>query len=812
MTIYRTSVSLAVGIFFVLPAGLWHVQAGNAVNPYTSEFEKSPPKPGVINQMWLQDQTREEQQRYLKRVAIPDAVGPNVQFPGSAITARRQQEMAAQAQPRAALDDAVRQDLLLAALLILSGTLAVRKLAPEIAGRLNQQFNPWALSPGLTVNVPTKVLAEEEALSEFKAAFHAGPRAPARAFASASCSLIPESKAPIEAVENDFGMECGSLEQFLARVPEQLVVLRKMFQEISRTPQDAARREILGDIEVRIRALKGWATPPELLPVWQMASALEGLLKQLTEKVSNITPSTLRTAANGVDLLEDLCQPGLKPDLATNPPIRLLAVDDDRISRSAISYALKRLFHPDLAENGEAALALVAWKPYDVIFLDVQMPGMDGFELCAKIHGTSVNRQTPVVFVTCHSDFDARAKSTLCGGNDLIGKPFLTYEITVKALTFALRGRLQNRDQTAASPNDTDTSKPLPTSGPETVATVAVAGPVPPSSGNPASSCDLPHAPGRGTKEKAAHKMPATPGRQIRVGDSIVSTGSSPDAFAGAFLAHASADLAALRNLLQELGQTGNADARQEILVDLYLRIHSWSLNASLAGLVPAFQVSSALEALLKKLLEHPKNFTASTRQTIAAAVDLLQDLCVRELKVGLITDPPFRLLVVDDDPIARRAITGALQTAFTKPDGMESGQTALALATKKPFDVIFLDVQMPDMDGFELCSKIRETTANRATPVVFVTSHSDFKSHDQSVLSGGSDLITKPVMFIEVTVKALTFALRGRLEKLKAAPGRGPSATVNALIQTVQPCNSLVGPAAPSATLSAAVASETKT
>jgi CheY-like chemotaxis protein len=58
-------------------------------------------------------------------------------------------------------------------------------------------------------------------------------------------------------------------------------------------------------------------------------------------------------------------------------------------------------------------MALVSHISYDAIFLDVQMPGMDGFETCTKIHGTELNRETPVVFVTCQSDFDARAKSTL---------------------------------------------------------------------------------------------------------------------------------------------------------------------------------------------------------------------------------------------------------------------------------------------------------------------------------------------------------------------------------------------------------------
>ena len=116
------------------------------------------------------------------------------------------------------------------------------------------------------------------------------------------------------------------------------------------------------------------------------------------------------------------------------------------ISRQALAHSLRKAFsQPDLAVDGETALAQASQQAYDVIFLDVQMPGMDGFELCTKIRDTVLNRATPVVFVTHQSDFDARCKSTLSGGNDLMGKPFLTFEVTVKALTLALHGRLRGR-------------------------------------------------------------------------------------------------------------------------------------------------------------------------------------------------------------------------------------------------------------------------------------------------------------------------------------------------------------------------------
>jgi CheY-like chemotaxis protein len=71
------------------------------------------------------------------------------------------------------------------------------------------------------------------------------------------------------------------------------------------------------------------------------------------------------------------------------------------------------------------------------------MPGMTGYELCAKLRALPQHKKTPVVFVTSLNDFDNRTSSTMAGGNDFIAKPFLFIELTVKALIHVLRGRLQ---------------------------------------------------------------------------------------------------------------------------------------------------------------------------------------------------------------------------------------------------------------------------------------------------------------------------------------------------------------------------------
>ena len=242
------------------------------------------------------------------------------------------------------------------------------------------------------------------------------------------------------------------------------------------------------------------------------------------------------------------------------------------------------------------------------------------------------------------------------------------------------------------------------------------------------------------------------------------------------YFSQVAAELEAAHELVQQASLAGEGQAHPATLVDSLPPRCVVSLRPppDCAELQPASQVTLALEGLLKKLLEHPNNATPSTLQALANAVDLLRDLCVPGLPAGLASDPPVQLLVVDDDPLARRAIICGLQLAFGRPDNAPDGETAVALATDKAFDVIFMDVQMPGMDGFNACLKIHETDANRDTPVVFVTTHADEETRRTSVQCGGSDFISKPFLCSELTLKALTFSMRGRLQKLKAAEIEG--------------------------------------
>jgi CheY-like chemotaxis protein len=99
-----------------------------------------------------------------------------------------------------------------------------------------------------------------------------------------------------------------------------------------------------------------------------------------------------------------------------------------------------------------------------------------------------------------------------------------------------------------------------------------------------------------------------------------------------------------------------------------------------------------------------------------------------------------------------------------SRPKGTEDPASALQMLKEKHCDLVLLDIEMPGMDGFELCKRMRALPGYQRTPVIYVTAHSDFEYRAKSVLSGGNDLIAKPVFPIELAVKAVTHLLKSRL------------------------------------------------
>lgn len=122
--------------------------------------------------------------------------------------------------------------------------------------------------------------------------------------------------------------------------------------------------------------------------------------------------------------------------IETPPPPRgtILVVDDQQVNCTLVETILAPQGYEIIsALDGERALELVAARPPDLILLDVIMPGMSGFEVCARLKEDERTRLIPIVMVTSLSDLHDRIRGIEVGADDFLSKPFHPAELSARA-------------------------------------------------------------------------------------------------------------------------------------------------------------------------------------------------------------------------------------------------------------------------------------------------------------------------------------------------------------------------------------------
>lgn len=105
-----------------------------------------------------------------------------------------------------------------------------------------------------------------------------------------------------------------------------------------------------------------------------------------------------------------------------------------------------------------------------------------------------------------------------------------------------------------------------------------------------------------------------------------------------------------------------------------------------------------------------------------------------------------FRILLVEDSPETLQLMTDVLKSLSVEVLPVMDSEVAADLVTRERFDGIFLDLEMPKLDGFALAQVVRNSTWNRTTPIVIVTGSSDRQVMAQSFKAGGNFFLAKPV------------------------------------------------------------------
>ncbi|MGH2675185.1 MAG: response regulator transcription factor [Actinomycetota bacterium] len=136
-----------------------------------------------------------------------------------------------------------------------------------------------------------------------------------------------------------------------------------------------------------------------------------------------------------------------------------------------------------------------------------------------------------------------------------------------------------------------------------------------------------------------------------------------------------------------------------------------------------------------------------------------------------------MRVLVVEDEAKMASLLKRGLEEEGYAVDTASDGQQALWLATENPYDAIVLDVMLPDLDGFEICRRLRE--AGRWSSVLMLTARDDVPDRVTGLDAGADDYLTKPFAFAELVARLRALVRRG-------APERPPALRVGDL--TVDP------------------------
>ncbi len=124
------------------------------------------------------------------------------------------------------------------------------------------------------------------------------------------------------------------------------------------------------------------------------------------------------------------------------------------------------------------------------------------------------------------------------------------------------------------------------------------------------------------------------------------------------------------------------------------------------------------------------------------------------------------KILIVDDDAINLKLLSKCLSDPGYKVYLAENGQNALQQVEQVNPDLILLDVMMPDIDGFEVCRRLKEKESTQEIPIIFMTALNDIEHKVKGFEAGAADYITKPVQYKEVLARINTHLKIHRLQK----------------------------------------------
>jgi DNA-binding response OmpR family regulator/chromosome segregation ATPase len=394
----------------------------------------------------------------------------------------------------------------------------------------------------------------------------------------------------------------------------------------------------------------------------------------------------------------------------------ILLVEDDPFVLRVYRRVLKREgFEVEVAEDGLAAVDLLPKVKPGLVVLDLMLPKMHGLEVLKFIRADATLKDTPVLVLSNAYLEALEVKANQAGANMGLRKTECTPTLLIHHISELL------------GLPDEPLSEPEPNLGEEALAA---------------------------TDEDEEFAETAIFTRQA---------GLRQDA---------PKEVVKIRQLSLGYIKAGSDEERLAQLTELYRRVRFLTARAGLSGLTKIAELCSALEGLLFQIVFNQIQATTSTYQTIAQAVDCLDRLSQNRDTTFVEPRATSRVLVVDDDSVCNFTMVTTLKRAGFDVVGTQDPADSLRLLSEQGFNLVLLDVNMPGMNGFEVCEQLRQMPQYKYTPVVFVTIDAEFQNRARSVMAGGNDLMGKPVcpseLIVKVTMHLLNASSQGAVDSVQ--------------------------------------------
>jgi len=413
---------------------------------------------------------------------------------------------------------------------------------------------------------------------------------------------------------------------------------------------------------------------------------------------------------------------------------KILIIEDDHLIASIYKSKFEKAgYEVDVAYDGQAGFYRIHEVRPNAVLLDLMLPQMNGLEILKKIRAQKRFEKLPILVFTNAYLSEFAHEAAAAGANLVFNKATTTPQHVLEAANTLLF--LPPTSSQGACPPTHRASMGL--SSPD----------------QPVSTGPQPHS----------LRLASSP-RISGEGDGAIQV-----ELRNTFGAKSAETISTLRKMLKELSETDNKTERLNQLLEFYRKVHSLTGSSAILESLHMAQLSSALEALLKELYGRPASLNASTLRTMGEAIDFLARLFSEEKCSWPDFTKETYILVVDDEAMSRRAIIYALEKANLRSVGVDDAQVACNLLSTNHFDLIILDVEMPTMNGFELCRRLRKLPDHKNTPVIFVAGLHDFESQAQAKPSPADDIIAKPFLFMELALKGLIQMFRFHLAKTPA-------------------------------------------